>query len=78
MRQRTSVSVASTRTSASSAVVVESPTTVRSVTRPTELAAAPFASGVPIVSASEDCCGGAHDPKESGAPCELFGLVQSR
>jgi hypothetical protein len=40
---------------------------------PVDFAAAPFASGVPIVRKLDACAGGAHDGDARGAPCVLFG-----
>ena len=74
---RTSLSDTFMATSASSAGVVGSPTSVSSRTKPTELACCPFASGVPTVRFGDACCGGLHEANASGAPCVSFGEVHS-
>jgi hypothetical protein len=43
--------------------------------KPTDLAPAPLASGVPTVRKFDVCTGGAHDEKARGGPCVLFGAV---
>ena len=44
---------------------------------PTEFAAAPFASGEPMVSDVEVWTGGLHDGNASGVPCVRFGVAHA-
>ena len=65
------------RTSVTEDVSVTSPLDTRSFTKPVELAAAPFASGVPTPSVEEVWAGGLQEPNESGGAWTRFGLVQA-
>src|SRR5687767_7024021 len=51
------------------------PATTVILMNPTEFAAAPLASGEPMVSDVEVWTGGLHDGNASGVPCVRFGVV---
>ena len=53
------------------------PTSAPYRTDPTEVAAAPFASGVPTVRCAERWAGGLQDAKASGGPCTRVGALHS-